>query len=85
MISYDHHDSTTITCMFVKFLLGEQLSSAPCTCSSEVGIAVGALLLVEGIIAGVITIIVVSCWIVMRYYVKTMCVTFSQTLIQSTT
>ena len=70
--------------MFVKFLLGEQLSSALYTCSSEVGIAVGALLLVEGIIAGVITIIVISCWIVMRYYVKTKCTNF-ETLLQSTT
>ena len=50
-------------------LLGEQLSSeALHISSSEVGIAVGAVLLVEGIIALVIIIIVVSCWFVMRYY-----------------
>ena len=55
-------------------LLGEQLSSEALhtmSCSSEIGIAVGGLLLVEGIIALVIVIIVVSCWFVMRYYVKT--------------
>ena len=61
-------DNTLKLHLLSMALLGEQSSSETlCTCSSEVGIAVGALLLVEGIIAGVITIIVVSCWIVMRY------------------
>ena len=40
---------------------------SPCACSSEVGIAVGALLLVEGIIAVVTAIIVVYCCLVIRY------------------
>ena len=46
---------------------GQKLSSVPNTCSSEVGAAVGALLLVEGIVAIVTAIIVVSCWLIIRY------------------
>ena len=47
-------------------MLDEQPSSDQvlCTCSSEVGIAVGVLILIEGFIAA---IIVVICWLIMRY------------------
>ena len=49
--------------------LDKQASEAFCTCSSEVavGIAIGTLILVEGIIAGVVVVIVVLCKLVMRY------------------
>ena len=43
------------------------MSSALNTCSIVVGIAVGVLLLVEGIITLVIVVIVVSCWLIIRY------------------
>ena len=38
------------------------------TCSNNVGIAIGGLILVEGIIAAVAAvIIIVICWLLMRY------------------
>ena len=48
-------------------ILGEQPpSEALRTCSSEVGIAVGALILAEGFIAVVIAIIVIISWLIVR-------------------
>ena len=48
--------------------IDEQSSSeTPCTCSGEVGTAVGVMFLVVGIIAAVTAITVVICWSVMRY------------------
>ena len=51
-------------------MLGGQMSSeSSCTRSSDVGIAVGGLILVEGIIATVAAIIVtVTCWLVAILY-----------------
>ena len=49
----------------IIILIGEQLVSSESsrTCSSDVGIAVGGLILVEGIIAALAAIIVtVICW-----------------------
>ena len=43
------------------------MSSVLNTCSIVAGIAVGVLLLVEGIIILVIVVIVVSCWLITRY------------------
>ena len=42
------------------------LSEALCTCSGEVGLAVGMLILVEGVIAIVTAIIVVVFWFITR-------------------
>ena len=39
-----------------------------CTCSNEVSLVVGMLILVEGIIAVVITVTVMLCCLAMRYY-----------------
>ena len=53
--------------MHVIVYIDKQLSSETLrTCSSEVGIAVGILILLEGISAVVIAIIVVLCWLMMR-------------------
>ena len=52
----------------IVYCIDKRLSSETLrTCSSEVGITVGILILVEGIIAVVIAIIVVLCWLMMRY------------------
>ncbi len=50
-------------------IIDEELpSESLCTCARDVGIAVGGLILVEGIIAAVAAIIVtLICWLVMRY------------------
>ena len=53
-----------IACILL-LLIGEQLlsSGSSCTCASNVGIAVGGLILVEGVIAAVAAIIItVICW-----------------------
>ena len=45
-------------------------SETSCTCTNELGIAVGGLLLAEGLVAIVIAIIVVVCWLITRYTEK---------------
>ena len=42
-------------------------SEALCTCSSEVGLAVGVLILIEGAVVVVTAISVVLYWLIMRY------------------
>ena len=73
LINYQYillNDSPPVIIIVLLISLEQQLSSeAFCTCSYEraVGIAIGTLILVEGIIAGVVVIIIVLCKLVMRY------------------
>ena len=54
------------------FVLDDQQSSeTSCTCSSEIGITVGGLLLAEGLVAVVIAIIAVVWWLKIKRYTDT--------------
>ena len=60
--------------LMVMFIDAEQLTESLevlCTCSSEVGLAVGILILIEGVVAIVTAIIVVLSWKIMRYIITT--------------
>ena len=57
------------TTSLIQISSEKQASDTFCTCSCEraVGIAIGTLILVEGIITAVIVIIIVLCKLVLRY------------------
>ena len=50
----------------MNYIDGQSSLETLCTCSSEVGTAVGVVILVVGVIAAVTAITVVICWSVMR-------------------
>ena len=61
------NNSNIMLIIWIYCIGGQSSSDVLCTCSREISIAVGAVILIVGIIATVTAITVAICWLVMRY------------------